>query len=321
MTVLDTTFGGGAVDVDRPDPEDLRLWSVTSILREIDRGEGLMVWACRQAVACALDERDYVAHLYEWEGRQAAIDYCVGARFRAKADQLTDADLGTAFHQLAEQYAITGSRPGSDDAAAAVAALGPSLSADAVAAETDVLCRMLDRYDAWLELFQPTWEAAEFVVYSPTYGYAGTCDGVLVIPEQADADRLRVINDFKTTRRSHTGGKHPKPKRPYPETVLQLAAYRYAEFAAGWAPRRWSYYSRRYYLLSAGERAVAVPVPEVDGAVCILVTPDWCEAFPMRADRAAFDAFLYVLEVARWTRQTSYGAVGDPLIAPAAKEM
>jgi len=321
MTAAELAVAGPAVDVDQPGPDDLRLWSVTSILGEIDKGEGLMQWACRLAAACAIDEHEYVMAKYEHEGRQAAIDYCAAARHRARADQLTDADLGTAFHACAEQWALTGARPDVDTVAGLVASLGPELPVDAHVAETETLTVLLDRYGDWLDRFQPTWEAAEFTVYSPTYGYAGTCDGVLVIPDGTDTDRLRVICDFKTTRRSITGGKRPRPKRPYRETVLQLAAYRYAEFAAGWAPRRWSYYSRRYYLLSAGERAVAVPVPEVDGAVCILVTPDWCEAFPMRADRAAFDAFLYVLEVARWTRQTSYGAVGDPLIAPAAKEM
>ncbi len=304
------------VEVDEPAEDDLRLWSVTTILQEIDRGEGLIVWACRQAAACAIHEHDYVMSLYEWQGPQAAIDYCAGARLRAKPEQLSDTDLGSAFHQLAESWALTGRRPTGADVAATVAAFAVDLSADAIAAEVGLLTRMLDHYDGWLDRFQPTIEAAEFVVYNPTYGYAGTVDGILTIPEQADTDRLRVINDFKTTRRSTTGGKRPRPKRPWPQTVLQLAAYRYGEFAAGWAPRRWTVRSRRYYLLAPGERALAVPLPQVDGAICTLVTPDWCEAFPMRADEQAFGAFLHVLEVARWNRQTSRGAVGDPLIPP-----
>lgn len=320
MTVADVHGTPPIVEVDEPAEDDLRLWSVTTILQEVDRGEGLIVWACRLAAECAISEHDRVMALYAAQGPQAAIDYCAGARLRARPEQLSDADLGTAFHKLAEAWALRGERPAGTDVAALVASYAPHMSPDAIAAEAGLLKRMLDRYSDWLDRFQPTVEAAEFVVYNPTYGYAGTVDGVLTIPERANSDRLRVINDFKTTRRSMTGGKRPKPKRPYPETVLQLAAYRYGEFAAGWAPRRWTFRSRRYYLLGPGERALAVPVPSVDGAICTLVTPDWCEAFPMRADEQAFDAFLHVLEVARWRRQTARGAIGDPLIAPTRKE-
>lgn len=319
MTTLDVvpTIGQPIIEVDKAGKDDLRLWSVTTILDVANKGEGLMIWACRMAAAAALDDADYVDALLEGEGRDAAIKWIANARRRPKYERLTDAQLGSAFHMLAEKYTLTGTRPDCAEAESIVSSLNADLVGDGVRAEADLLCVFLDQFDSWLNRLQPEFEAAEYVVYSPMYGYAGTCDGGCVLPAGPDNDRMRVNYDIKTTREAWTGGQRPKRKTPYSETVLQLAAYRHAEFAAGWGPRRYSA-SRRYYLLNPGERALAIPMDtlNIEGSVCILVTPEFCDAYPMRTDQAAFDAFLYCLEMARWQFQASKGAVGEPLRQP-----
>jgi len=74
-------------------------------------------------------------------------------------------------------------------------------------------------------------------------------------------------------------------------------------------------FRRRYYLLSETERAAAEPVPEVDGGLVIQITPESCEAYPMRCDEEVHRAFLYVTEAFRWVEQTSKTAM-----APAIEE-
>lgn len=98
-----------------------------------------------------------------------------------------------------------------------------------------------------------------------------------------------------------------------------LAAYRYAEMAAVWRPRRMEQFRRRYYLLGEAEKAMAVPVPEVDAGLVIHITPEHCDAYPVDCDQSVHRAFLFVLEAARWQFQTSKTVIGLPL-QPVAKE-
>lgn len=125
---------------------------------------------------------------------------------------------------------------------------------------------------------------------------------------------MRLIVDYKTSRDGYDG--RGNPKSPYPEAALQLAAYRYAELAAVWRPRRLERFRRRYYLLGADERDRAVPVPQVDGGAVIHLTPDHCEIFPVRCDEAVHEAFLFVQEAARWHLETSRDVIGRPMVPP-----
>jgi hypothetical protein len=103
---------------------------------------------------------------------------------------------------------------------------------------------------------------------------------------------------------------------PYGETALQLAAYRHAEIAAVFRARRVEKYKRRYYLLSPDERAMAPKMPQVDGGLCIILTPQSCEAYPVKCDQEVFDFFLYTFEAWRWLEDVSKRVVGDALIEP-----
>lgn len=304
MTATDTPrLGQPADDTAKPDRDDLTLWSVTTIIGCLDK-PALLYWSAEQAARAAIASARTLQARVEEEGEAAVVKWLRDARFRRPKDTLSATDLGTVAHALAESYALTGTRPDRDQITATIREHGgPDVD---IAQEGPVVVAMLDRFDDWLQRFTPEYQATEVAVYSPTYGYAGTVDAFLTI------DGTRFIVDYKSTRddRDSRGNR----KTPYPEQVgLQLAAYRHAEFAAVWRPRRTEKFRRRYYLLSQAEREAAVPVPEVDTGLVIQLTPESCEAYPMRCDQRVHEAFLYVQEAARWVNETSRTVLGAPL--------
>ena len=290
--------------------DDLRLWSVTTLIGCLDK-PALLYWAAEQTALAAVAIADSLPKRIEEDGPEEVTKWLRDARFRRPKGRLSNASLGTCAHAACEEYALTGTRPDDDRLAAIVKAEGGARF-DGVAAEVAVLNQMLDRFDEWLQRFQPAYQATEVTVYHPDYGYAGTCDGFLTI------DGSPYIIDYKTSREGFDG--RGNAKTPYPEAALQLAAYRYATHAAVWRPRRIEKFRRRYYLLSDAERDQAVPVPEVDGGLVIHLTPDHCEAFATRCDGRVFDAFLYVVEASRWVNGLSKEVIGMPIV-PAREEV
>jgi hypothetical protein len=304
VTATDVQRGPDIQDVSKPDDNDARLWSVTTIIGCLDK-PALNYWSAEETATAAVRSQRTWQTLLEEEGEAEAISWLCGARFRAK-DQLTSMPLGTVVHACCEQYSLTGVRPNDSEIATLIEHENNKLSKAAVANETTVINRMLDQFDGWLQTWQPSYQAAEVTVYSPTYGYAGTTDGFLTI------EGSRLIFDYKTSRKSFD--KSGNPTKPYPEAGLQLAAYRYAEMAAVWRPRRYEKFRRRYYLLSAEEQAAAIPVPEVDGGIVIHITPEHCESVPMRCDKSIHEGFLYVQEAARVYYETYSTIVGSPMV-------
>jgi len=272
------------VDVAQPEAEDVRLWGVTTVLGVLDK-PGLMWWAAGMTADAAIAIAQTLPKRVEEEGRDAVWDWLRRAQFRKARGKRSATELGSLVHAACEDYAITGERP---------------------PVEPDV-APFVDQFERWCDLWQPEYQAAEMTVYSPKWGYAGTCDAFLTI------NGMPVIADYKTTAKAD---EPDKPAGPYPEVALQLAAYRFAECAAVWRPRRHELFRRRYYLLGADEREMSVPVPAVDGGLVIHITPEHCHAYPVRCDEAVFDAFLYVLETARWHLETSKTAIGERLVHP-----
>lgn len=289
MTALDTlteaadALGQAPVDQKKADPEDLQLWSVTTIIGALDK-PALIYWSAEQTAVAAVHERD------AWEGiarrdPDDAVEWLKGARFRRPPGQRTAAELGTAVHDACESYALSGIRPDVDEE----------------------VRPFLEQFDGWLQRFSPSYEATEVCVYHPGYGYAGQLDAILTI------DGVRFLVDYKSSRRSFNN--RGKATGPYPEQVgLQLAAYRHAEMAAVWRPRRFEKFRRRYYLLSEAERARGVPLPEVDTGLVLHITPEHAHAYPIRCDAPVFEAFLHTLECHRWVQADSKLVLGDPLM-------
>jgi hypothetical protein len=296
-------LGLDPLDVDGPAEQDLTLWSVTTILGVLDK-PALLYWSAEMTANAAIDSPSTWRAMLEEQGRGEAVKWLRDARFRRPKTLLSATDTGTVVHDCCEAYALTGQRPSKDDVANRIRAAGGD-NVD-IEAETRLVGHMINQFDGWLQRFSPSYQATEVCVYSPTYGYAGTADGFLTV------DGFRAIIDYKTSREPVDS--KGRPKTPYADQVgLQLAAYRWAEAAAVWRPRRMEKFRRRYYLLSESERALAVPVPEVDGGLCIHITPEACEAYPIRCDEEAHRAFLYTLECFRWVNETARTAMGQPL--------
>lgn len=303
MTTTTGELGLEPEEVTAPAPDDLTLWSVTTIIGVFDK-PALLYWAAEQTANAAIDSLNTWQAMAQDEGRDVAIKWLRDARFRRPKTKLSDSALGTVIHKVCETYALTGSRPDKDFVTQLIVdAGGPQVD---VESETTVVGRSLQQFDGWLQRFTPSYQATEVCVYNPTYGYAGQTDAFLTI------DGVRFITDYKSTRNPKDS--QGRPKKPYPEQVgLQLAAYRNAEHAAVWRPRRFEKMRRRYYLLGATERELAVPVPEVDTGLVIQITPESCESYPIRCDEEVHTAFLYALEAFRWMQETSKTVMSDAL--------
>jgi|GEM_PF-1529947 len=304
---LHNQLGQPAEDVAKEAPDDLVLWSVTTIIGVLDK-PALLYWAAEETARAAIASVRSIPARIEEEGEEVVVKWLRDARFRRPKDRLSSADLGTVFHEAANRYALTGERPGREEIEALVRQKGgPGF--EGVDHEANTVGLMLDRFDEWLQRFTPSYQAAEVAVYHPRYGYAGQADAFLTV------QGFRAIVDYKTSREPYDS--RGNPKTPYPEQVaLQLAAYRHAEYAAVWRPRRTEKWRRRYYLLSPLEQEMAVPVPEVDGGLAFMVTPESCEAHPIRCDEQVFRYFLHALECFRWVQHDSKEAMAPPLEVP-----
>lgn len=283
MSTTTAELGQAPVDLKDAEPDDLRLWSVTTVIGALDK-PALVYWSAEQTALAAVAAVKSLPQRIEEDGETETVKWLTGARFRRPRGQRSATELGTAVHEACEEYALTGVRPDVD------AEVAP----------------FLDQFDRWLDRFQPSYQATEVCVYHPTYGYAGTADAFLTI------DGTRFLADYKTSRNTLDG--KGNLRTPHPEQVgLQLAAYAGAELAAVWRPRRMEKFRRRYYLLSESERAQAVPVPTVDAGLAIQITPESCEAYPINISEPVFEAFLHVQEAARWVNETSKKVMGPAL--------
>lgn len=313
LTTSYNQLGQEPVDQMAAEPDDLIMWSVTTILGVLDK-PALMYWTGEETAKAAIGQQSTWRGMLEdcdtgcthSSARDCpAVKWLRDARFRRPKDLLSATDLGTVVHALCESYALTGVKPDRARMADQIRLTGGK-GVD-VERELPIVVAMVEQFDRWLSRFTPSYQATEVAVYSPTYGYAGTVDAFMTV------EGFQAIVDYKTSREPYDA--KGNLKNPYPEVAPQLAAYRYAEHAAVWRPRRTEKFRRRYYLLSAAERAMAEPVPEVDGGLCINITPESCEAHPVRCDQSIHQAFLFIQESARWTFETSKTVIGQPLVS------
>ncbi len=123
----------------------------------------------------------------------------------------------------------------------------------------------------------------EAVVGNRRWRYAGTFDLVADVP-----GRGRAIIDYKTSRSGI-----------FPETALQLAAYRHADS-----------------FLSMG---VELPMAElqIDCGLAVWLRADGYDVIPLNCDDSVFQSFLYVAQVARVADRMREW-VGESLPRPAA---
>ena len=293
------------IDVEEAAEDDKHYFSVTSILKALANG-ALEYWAIRQCAMEAIDKQSTWQAMLDDSGRVETIKWLCGARWRRPKLELGADQLGTVVHKLCETFALTGTKPDRDFCADLIRAhAAPTVELDQ---EIHTAGLMLNQFDKWCDRAQPDYTAAEQPVYSDQFGYAGSLDCILTI------DGVKLLTDYKTRREPLTA--KGEAQRPYGETALQLAAYRHADLAGVVRPRRVEKYKRRYYLLGEKEREIAQPMEPVDGGLCIIITPQSCESYPMRCDDVVFEFFLHTFEAWRWLEDVSKRVVGEALVFP-----
>lgn len=261
--------------------EPLRLWSVTSLLSEGLPKPALVGWAGRVTAERAYDRLNTLHSYQQADDRNGAIKWLTDARWETSGKAAT---RGTTVHELIEQYAL-GNTPDIPDG--------------------------LEPYDEqvrrYLDDHQPVFEAAEAPVYNLTYGYAGTLDSIQIVGGR------RCIVDCKTTDK----GPDARTRPPYPDIALQQVAYSRAEIVGVSPATMRTFNRRRYYVYDPD--LVYEPMPEVDGALALIVSPYDYQLIPIRIDDEVWRAWGHVREVARWQLDTSRRVLG-PHITATAKE-
>lgn len=261
---------------------DLHLYSVTTLIKEgLGTPRGLVNWHATQPLRWAAENIDAFAALVKADP-DAAVNTAADSRY-AKSGKA--AARGTDLHTAAEALAL-GQQPD---------------------VEPHIL-PYVDQYRMFLERHEPEFLMAEAPVYNVAQHYAGTCDGIMRLGGRT------VIFDLKTTDKPPDAKSRP----PYPEVALQLCAYARAELVGLLSEKREVNY-RRYYVYSPDQHHE--PMPPVDGAVCIVVSPYDCRVFPVRIDDEVYRAFLHVRECARWRIDISGRVIGPQITAPAPEEV
>lgn len=138
----------------------------------------------------------------------------------------------------------------------------------------------VESYVRFLDEWKPVPVLTEAVVASRKWSYCGTLDLVADLP-----DGRRVLADIKTSRSGI-----------FAETVLQLAAYRYAEV----------------YLDADGDEKPMADLNITD-ALGIWVRADGYDVYPLPADEKQFNKFLHIAVGARWQREEAKELIGAPV--------
>ncbi len=144
--------------------------------------------------------------------------------------------------------------------------LAESLISGAEVDVPDPLTGHVESVVRFMDEWRPRPVLTETVIASRTWEYAGTFDLVADLP-----DGRRILYDYKTA-----------ASGIWPETAMQLAAYRWAD-------------------CYVGDDGTEMPMSEVgiDEAYAIWVRADGYDAIPLETGKHVWQAFLHVAQVAR----------------------
>ncbi|MDH4159265.1 MAG: hypothetical protein OEV62_03335 [Actinomycetota bacterium] len=258
--------------------DELRLYSVTSMMKlAMGNGDALLNWAVNTTAEAAYDRHNILHQFIQDGDRDGAVKWLKDQRW---AKTGAAAARGTELHKAAEKLAL-GQQPDIPDEHAGY----------------------LEQYERFLSEHQPQFHMAEAPVYNPAAGYAGTLDAVLTIDGQT------VVADIKTTPHAPDSG---RSRPPYPEVALQLCMYRRATDVGVLAEQRYAS-GKRYYLFNPDQHHE--PMPDTDGAVCIVVSPFDYMVVPVRTDELVWRYCRHMIEMARWSVSVSKTVLGPPITA------
>lgn len=259
-----------------------QLWSVTTILGEGVPKPALLGWAVKMTAEYAVDNLPVISAYLKSDDREGALKAVKDARWRTSSKALA---RGSDLHHAAEQLNL---------------GVEPDIA--------DGVRPYLTQYRRFLAEHAPRLLMAEAPVYNRTHIYAGTLDMI------AEVDGKTCVLDIKTTDK----GPDARSRPPYPEIALQLVAYARAEYV-GLDPADMRYSGkRRYYVWN--EHTHHEPMPPVDGALALVISPVDYLLVPVRIDDEVWAAWLYVMEVARWQLDISRRVLG-PVVQPTAQEV
>lgn len=260
----------------------------TLIKLGLGTSDPLVNWAVNATAGAAYDRIKILREFVEDGDREGAVKWLAGQRYQKTGKAMA---RGTDLHKAAEKLAL-GQPPEVEDH----------------------ILPYLEQYQRFLEEHRPTFLMAEAPVYNPTFGYAGTLDGVVVLEGEP------LVADIKTTEwgpDATTPSGDPKMRPPFPEVALQLVGYRRSEWVGLLSERRYSQ-GKRYYLFDPDARHE--PMPVTSGAVCIVISPHDYTVTPIRTDELVWKSFRHVIACARWTVEISRQVIG-PQIRPAVQEV
>lgn len=255
--------------------EALRLWSVTTLIK---LGLGTSEALINWAVNTTAEFAVDKRKAWGELERDEALDLIKRARYRKSGAAMA---RGTNLHKAAESLAL-GVQPVDVD---------------------KVTLPYVEQYRRFLTEHSPTFLMSEAPVYNVAVGYAGTLDAVLDIGGKV------VVCDTKTTEHAPDSG---RSRPPFSETALQLVAYRRATEVGVLSEQRYAS-GKRYYLYNPD--AAHEAMPDVDGAVCLVISPFDYQVVPVRTDEDVWHAFRHVLECARWQVDGSRSVFGPPISA------
>lgn len=260
-----------------PVAAEQRLWSVTTLIGAGTPKEALIGWAARVTAERAYDKKNTLDAMREDGDRDAAIKWLTDARWEKSG---TAALRGTTVHSIIEAYAL-GQTPD-------------------VSVELEPWHQQILRF---LHDHQPEFQASEAPVYNLELGYAGTMDMILKV-----GGRVCIV-DAKTTDKTPDARSRP----PYGEVALQLAAYAHAPLVGVSPATMRTHGGRRYYIYDP--ELEYAPMPEIEGALALVISPVDYVFIPVRIDDEVWRAFLAVREVARWNLATSRNVFGPTITA------
>lgn len=230
--------------------------SVTSIISSGEPKPALVGWAKKVTAETAVTNRSTVETIIKTDGEQAAIDYLKGAGYRQRD---AAGALGSKLHEVAE-WELTQTEP--------------------YPAPKDTAARaLIQNLRDFLVVSKPDWHAVEAVVYNADLGYAGTLDGVAVLPWLTPDP---VLVDWK----SGSG--------VYGSYAMQLSAYANATHIVG--PK--------------GPQAM-LPV-DLERAAVVHITPNGWKVYQVDISEWVFTAFVDCMEMAVWADRGN-DAVGSVL--------
>jgi hypothetical protein len=219
---------------------------------------------------------------------------------KAEPERVRDraAALGIEVHDAAEEHVLR-----------LIAETGEAYAAGRELPEWPAdLTGHMTSFLAFLEGWRPTYLATEATVFNRAQGYAGTLDAIIQLPvwrivaafraaelpvpgwlARLAPDRvLTILVDYKSGRAT------------YPEVGLQLSAYARGEFIGG------------------ADGITEHPVPQIDAAIVLHVTPKGYRPRFVRIDEPIYRMFLHAREVFRFQKTVARTVFLEDLPPPAA---